>query len=75
MQTQLFWILDSKAYNRSKYQWKKMSYEGDMSFQIWHMDLWEHTTPVDSEIVNKNIVDVDTKIINETASRGDAWIH
>jgi hypothetical protein len=52
-----------------------MSYEGDMSFQMWHMDLWEHTTPVDSEIVNKNIVDVDTKIINETASRGDAWIH
>jgi hypothetical protein len=33
MQTQLFWISDSKAYKRSKFQQKTMSYEGDMIFQ------------------------------------------
>ena len=33
MQTQLFWIHDSKVYKRSKFKQKTMSYEGDMSFQ------------------------------------------
>ena len=32
MKTQLFWIPDSKLYKRSKFQPKKMSYEGDMIF-------------------------------------------
>jgi hypothetical protein len=38
MQTQLFWILDSKVYKRSKFQPKTMSYEGDMSFQRWQLN-------------------------------------
>jgi len=33
MQTQFFWIPDSKAYKRSEFLPKMMSYEGDMSFQ------------------------------------------
>jgi hypothetical protein len=33
MQTQFFWITDSKAYKRSKVQPEMMSREGDMIFQ------------------------------------------
>jgi len=33
MQTKFFWIPDSTAYKRSKFQPKRMSYEGDMIFQ------------------------------------------
>jgi hypothetical protein len=35
MHTQLFFIPDSKAYQRSKFQPNTMSYEGDMIFQRW----------------------------------------
>jgi len=38
MQTQLFWITDSKAYKLSKFQPKKMSYEGDIIFQRWQLN-------------------------------------
>jgi hypothetical protein len=38
MQTQLFWITDSKAYKLSKLQQKKMSYEGDIIFQRWQLN-------------------------------------
>jgi hypothetical protein len=38
MQTQLFWIPDSNFYKQSKFQPKKMSYEGDMSFQRWQLN-------------------------------------
>jgi len=38
MQTQLFWIPDSKAYQRSKFQQKTTSYEGDMIFQRWQLN-------------------------------------
>jgi len=38
MQTQFYWIPDSKTYQRSKFQQKTMSYEGDMSFQRWQMN-------------------------------------
>jgi hypothetical protein len=34
----IFWIHDSKVYKRSKCQPKKMSYEGDMIFQRWHLN-------------------------------------
>ena len=33
MQTQLFWIPDSNAYKRSKFQPQTMSYEGDIILQ------------------------------------------
>ena len=33
MQTQFFWLPNSKVYKRSKFQPKMMSYEGDMSFK------------------------------------------
>jgi hypothetical protein len=33
METQFFWISDSKACQLSTFQPKKMSYEGDMIFQ------------------------------------------
>ena len=38
MQNQLFWIPDSKYYKCSKFQQTTMSYEGDMSFQIWQLN-------------------------------------
>ena len=38
MQTQFFWIPDSKIYKISKFQPKKMSYESDMSFQRWQLN-------------------------------------
>jgi hypothetical protein len=38
MQNQFFWIFDSKSYKRSRFQPKKMSYEGDMSFQRWQLN-------------------------------------
>jgi hypothetical protein len=38
MQTQFFWIPDSKAYQRSTFQPKTMSYERDMGFQIWQLN-------------------------------------
>jgi len=38
MQTQFFWIPDSKAYQCSTFQPKTMSYEGDMSFQSWQLN-------------------------------------
>jgi len=34
----LFWIPDSKTYQRSKFQPKTMSYEGDMIFQRWQLN-------------------------------------
>jgi hypothetical protein len=33
-----------------------------------------HAAPVDSEKVNENGVGADCEIINETTSKGDAWI-
>jgi hypothetical protein len=38
MQTQFFWIPDSKAYKRSKCQPQMMSYEGYMIFQRWQLN-------------------------------------
>ena len=38
IQTQLFWISDSKTYQLSKLQQKKMSYKGDMIFQRWQLN-------------------------------------
>jgi hypothetical protein len=38
MQTQLFWISDLKSYQRSNFQPKKMSYEGDINFQRWQLN-------------------------------------
>jgi len=38
IQTQCFWIPNSKVYKRSKFQPKKMSYEGDMIFQRWQLN-------------------------------------
>ena len=38
MQTQLFWMPYSKIYKRSKFQQKKISYEGDMIFQRWQLN-------------------------------------
>jgi hypothetical protein len=38
------------------------------------MDLSVHTAPVESEIVEKNYVVADLKIITEIASRADTWI-
>jgi hypothetical protein len=38
------------------------------------MDSSASTTPVDSEIVNENWVASDLEIINEGASKGNAWI-
>ena len=34
----IFWIPNSKAYKRSKFQPKTMSYEGDMIFQRWQLN-------------------------------------
>ena len=34
----MFWIPDSKTYQRSKFQPKTMSYEGDMIFQRWQLN-------------------------------------
>jgi hypothetical protein len=34
----IFWIHDSNFYKLSKFQPKPMSYEGDMSFQRWHLN-------------------------------------
>jgi hypothetical protein len=45
------------------------------TFHRWRLDSWEHMTPFDTEIVNKNWAAADFEIINETASTGDAWIH
>jgi hypothetical protein len=44
------------------------------TFHRWCLDSWEHTTPFDSEIVNKNQADVDSEVINEIASTGEASI-
>jgi hypothetical protein len=38
------------------------------------VDLSARTAPVDSEIVNKNGFAADLEIINETTSKGEAWI-
>ena len=38
MQTQCFWIPDTKTYQRLKCQQKKMSYDGDMIFQRWQLN-------------------------------------
>jgi len=38
LQTQFSWIPNSKTYPRSKFQPKKISYEGDMSFQRWQLN-------------------------------------
>ena len=38
MQTQLCWSHDSTVYKSSKFHPKKMSYEGDMIFQRWHLN-------------------------------------
>jgi hypothetical protein len=38
MQTWFFWIHYSKFYKRSKFQPKMMSYDGDISFQRWHLN-------------------------------------
>jgi hypothetical protein len=38
MQTQLFWIPDSNTYQLSKFQKQMISYEWDMSFQIWQLN-------------------------------------
>jgi len=38
MQTKFFWIHDSKFYKHSKVQPQKISYEGDMIFQRWHLN-------------------------------------
>ena len=38
MKPQLFWIPYLKAYKRSKFQQKTMSYEGDMIFQRWQLN-------------------------------------
>jgi hypothetical protein len=38
------------------------------------MDSTAQRAHVGSEIINKNIVAVESEIINETASTGDAWI-
>jgi hypothetical protein len=38
------------------------------------VDSAAQTAPVDLEIVNENSVIADSEIINETASKGDAWI-
>jgi hypothetical protein len=38
------------------------------------VDSAAQTAPVDLEIVNENSVIADSEIINETSSKGDAWI-
>jgi hypothetical protein len=38
MQTQFAWISDLNTYQRSKFQPKQMSYEGDMIFQRWQLN-------------------------------------
>jgi hypothetical protein len=38
MQTQFFWIPNSKTYARTKYHQKKISYKGDMIFLRWQMN-------------------------------------
>jgi len=38
MQTQFFWIPDSKVYKLSTFQQKKMLYEGDIIFQRWQLN-------------------------------------
>jgi len=38
MWTQMFLILESKAYKISKFQQKMMSYEGDIIFQSWQLN-------------------------------------
>ena len=38
MQTQFLWVPGSNTYKISKFHPKKMSYEGDMSFQRSQMD-------------------------------------
>jgi hypothetical protein len=38
------------------------------------MDSSARAAPVDSEIVNKNWIIIDSEIINETTYTADAWI-
>jgi hypothetical protein len=42
-------------------------------FHGWHVDSTEHTTPAGLKIITENLVTVDSEIINESASTGDAW--
>ena len=55
MQTQLFWIPDSKGYKLSKFQTKMISYEEDMIFQIWQLNsaskqvLWRNESKLRSK--------------------------
>jgi len=41
---------------------------------MWRMDLSVHTPPVESEIVKANLVAADLEVLNEIASKVDAWI-
>jgi hypothetical protein len=44
------------------------------TFQRWRVDSEVLAAPVDSQKVNENWVDADWEIVNETTSKGDAWI-
>jgi hypothetical protein len=44
------------------------------TFQIWRVDSEVLAAPLDSEKVNENWVGGDWEIVNETTSKGDAWI-
>jgi len=62
-----------RNHQRKLSHWRLRNHQQNC-FHCWHINSTVHTNPARSKIITENWVTIDSKIINESASTGDAWI-